>query len=69
MTCPVCRKPTVWKDNHWRPFCSERCQLTDLGTWATGGYRIAGTPLTIDPEDPSNEDPDTSETGSVTQDN
>lgn len=26
--------------NPWRPFCSERCKLIDLGEWATGNYRI-----------------------------
>ena len=56
MTCPVCKKPTTWEQNHWRPFCSERCQITDLGTWAAEGYRIAGTPLTIDPEQGSEKD-------------
>ncbi|HZS12348.1 MAG TPA: DNA gyrase inhibitor YacG [Nitrospirales bacterium] len=38
--CPICRRETAWQDNRWRPFCSERCQLTDLGTWASEGYRI-----------------------------
>lgn len=28
----------------WRPFCSERCKMTDLGAWITGGYRIPDTP-------------------------
>jgi len=59
MKCPVCRTFTEWKDNPWRPFCSERCQLTDLGTWAAGGYRIPGPPLTVDQEVPTDEDPDT----------
>ena len=27
-------------DNAFRPFCSERCRLIDLGQWATDGYRI-----------------------------
>jgi endogenous inhibitor of DNA gyrase (YacG/DUF329 family) len=26
------------------PFCSERCQLADLGRWLAGDYRIAGEP-------------------------
>jgi hypothetical protein len=26
--------------NPWRPFCSERCKLIDLGQWATDAYRI-----------------------------
>lgn len=48
MTCPICRQPTVWKDNPWRPFCSERCQLIDLGTWAMEKYRIPGPTLTTE---------------------
>ncbi|MGH7865152.1 MAG: DNA gyrase inhibitor YacG [Candidatus Binataceae bacterium] len=43
MRCPNCRKPTdTTRANPYRPFCSERCQVTDLGTWAGEGYRIAG---------------------------
>ena len=44
----MCRQPTSWEKNPWRPFCSERCQLTDLGTWATEQYRIPGPSLTMD---------------------
>lgn len=38
--CPVCRRTTTWEENPWRPFCSERCRLTDLGRWASEEYRI-----------------------------
>ncbi|TKB70659.1 MAG: DNA gyrase inhibitor YacG [Nitrospira sp.] len=48
MLCPTCRQPTTWEENTWRPFCSERCQVTDLGTWAAELYRIPGSPLTSD---------------------
>ncbi|MBI5740285.1 MAG: DNA gyrase inhibitor YacG [Nitrospirae bacterium] len=40
--CPTCRKRTEWQDNLYRPFCSERCKLTDLGAWASEEYRIEG---------------------------
>ncbi len=40
MRCPVCRRETVWENNEWRPFCSERCQQVDLGRWASGDYCI-----------------------------
>ena len=40
MVCPICRQPTSWDDNPWRPFCSERCKLIDLGAWASESYRI-----------------------------
>ena len=38
--CPLCRRETSWDDNPWRPFCSERCQMIDLGNWASEGYRV-----------------------------
>jgi endogenous inhibitor of DNA gyrase (YacG/DUF329 family) len=41
--CPVCRNKTEWKDNPYRPFCSERCKLIDLGAWASEEYKIEST--------------------------
>ena len=39
--CPQCNAAMVWSTgNPYRPFCSERCKLIDLGQWATGAYRI-----------------------------
>jgi uncharacterized protein len=40
--CPHCRKETVLEGNPFRPFCSERCKMIDLGTWASEGYRLPG---------------------------
>jgi uncharacterized protein len=40
ISCPKCKKKTLWEDNPWRPFCSERCKLLDLGSWASEGYKI-----------------------------
>ena len=34
----------------WRPFCSERCKLIDLGAWASGDYVIRGEPESADPD-------------------
>jgi endogenous inhibitor of DNA gyrase (YacG/DUF329 family) len=48
MTCPLCQQSTTWEGNPWRPFCSERCQVTDLGTWAMEQYRIPGQTLTME---------------------
>jgi endogenous inhibitor of DNA gyrase (YacG/DUF329 family) len=47
--CPTCKKEISWNENPFRPFCSERCRLIDLGEWASGTYRIAGNEK--DPED------------------
>lgn len=33
--CPTCLTEVVWdRLNLFRPFCSKRCQLIDLGEWA-----------------------------------
>jgi len=32
-------------ESKYRPFCSERCKLIDLGEWASGGHAIPGKPL------------------------
>ena len=45
MKCPTCGKSIEWKDNPFRPFCSERCQLVDLGKWVEGEYRVPGEAL------------------------
>ena len=38
--CPICKKEVGWEETPSRPFCSERCRLIDLGSWASGDYRI-----------------------------
>ena len=44
--CPTCGEPAVFEPfNPYRPFCSERCRLIDLGSWASESYRIPGKPL------------------------
>jgi len=40
MKCPTCQKETTLEGNRYRPFCSERCKLIDLGQWAAGKYRV-----------------------------
>lgn len=49
--CPQCKTPIQWRrDNPWRPFCSERCKLMDLGDWANEKHAI--------PAEPEEEGPD-----------
>ncbi|MDP1708571.1 MAG: DNA gyrase inhibitor YacG [Gammaproteobacteria bacterium] len=45
MACPSCGKDAIWslQQNPWRPFCSERCKMIDLGAWADESYRIPDT--------------------------
>ena len=41
VACPRCGAPAPFSpDNKWRPFCSERCKLIDLGDWAAERYRV-----------------------------
>ena len=41
VACPTCGEPVAYSPaNPWRPFCSERCRLADLGAWASESYRI-----------------------------
>ena len=41
INCPQCNKPTIYStENSFRPFCSERCRLIDLGQWANEDFRI-----------------------------
>ncbi|QIW16464.1 DNA gyrase inhibitor [Pasteurellaceae bacterium RH1A] len=43
VNCPTCEKEVVWSaQNPYRPFCSERCKLIDLGEWASENRVIAG---------------------------
>jgi endogenous inhibitor of DNA gyrase (YacG/DUF329 family) len=40
LKCPTCKNEITWDESPFRPFCSERCSLIDLGAWANGDYRI-----------------------------
>jgi hypothetical protein len=42
ITCPLCKRTTTWEENPWRPFCSEKCKLIDLGKWVSEEYKIEG---------------------------
>ncbi|HID96623.1 MAG TPA: DNA gyrase inhibitor YacG [Thermodesulfobacteriaceae bacterium] len=39
--CPVCRKDILFEDNPYRPFCSKRCKMVDLGSWLSEDYCIS----------------------------
>jgi hypothetical protein len=54
--CPTCRKRVKWTSaNPYRPFCSDRCRLIDLGAWAGEEHRIPGS---SEEDDLLSEDPD-----------
>ena len=44
--CPTCQRAVTWTaEQLFKPFCSERCKLIDLGEWAMEEKRIAGESL------------------------
>ncbi|MDI1362822.1 DNA gyrase inhibitor YacG [Methylotenera sp.] len=41
VACPHCKKLSEFSpSNAFRPFCSERCKMIDLGLWASEQYAI-----------------------------
>lgn len=41
VACPHCGKSVEWNNAaQWRPFCSRRCRLIDLGEWMREERRI-----------------------------
>lgn len=41
VACPRCRKNGPWLEAKWKPFCSDRCRLIDLGDWFEGNHKIS----------------------------
>ena len=40
-SCARCAATTRFgPENPWRPFCSERCKMIDLGNWASERYSV-----------------------------
>ena len=55
--CPQCGKPVEWTPgSRFRPFCSERCKVIDLGAWASESYRVP-TPESPETGDPLSDGP------------
>jgi endogenous inhibitor of DNA gyrase (YacG/DUF329 family) len=43
--CPTCGAPVEWTaESKFRPFCSDRCKLIDLGAWASEEHKIPAAP-------------------------
>jgi len=46
--CPTCKRSVLWSpEQEFKPFCSERCKLIDLGEWAMEAKVIPGEPLNL----------------------
>lgn len=53
--CPTCRKSITVSNKEeapFRPFCSNRCKMVDLGRWMDGTYTISESSLPGDTDDP-----------------
>lgn len=49
VTCPTCKTPVPWVvEQQFKPFCSHRCKLIDLGDWATEAHKVPGEPASPD---------------------
>ena len=54
--CPTCDRVVQWNaSSPWRPFCSERCKLIDLGAWASEQHAIPGNEIEAE-DKPKTED-------------
>ncbi|WP_028389358.1 DNA gyrase inhibitor YacG [Legionella fairfieldensis] len=46
--CPICGKQNTWlPENSFKPFCSNRCKLIDLGEWASETRKIPGEDMDL----------------------
>ncbi len=45
VNCPTCQTEVEWTASSlFKPFCSERCKLIDLGDWASEKHAIPVKP-------------------------
>ena len=47
--CPRCGKPVSFEENPYRPFCSKKCKMVDLGAWFKEEYQIS-SPMEFEDE-------------------
>ncbi|HUK01312.1 MAG TPA: DNA gyrase inhibitor YacG [Steroidobacteraceae bacterium] len=46
--CPTCGRGIEWSEEFpFRPFCSERCKLIDLGAWLSEEHALPGEPAEL----------------------
>jgi len=56
--CPTCSRDEEVPDGYqWRPFCSRRCKIIDLGNWLEEVYRVSRPVLDADVGDGEGERP------------
>jgi endogenous inhibitor of DNA gyrase (YacG/DUF329 family) len=57
VTCPTCGRELQWEGAPFRPFCSERCRLIDLGAWFSEQRAIPGDTAPAEEQAESGERP------------
>jgi uncharacterized protein len=54
LECPICQRRVTYESSDqapFRPFCSRRCKLVDLGRWLNEEYRVSEeVPAEVDRE-------------------
>jgi uncharacterized protein len=50
--CPRCgQRASLDTTNAWRPFCTERCKMIDLGKWASEQFSIPAEDQPLESEE------------------
>jgi endogenous inhibitor of DNA gyrase (YacG/DUF329 family) len=58
VACPTCQRPVEWSAaSPFRPFCSERCKLIDLGAWVSEQRVIPGEEIPVVQDDRGDDGP------------
>lgn len=46
VACPHCKKKFNYYESEFRPFCTEKCRLIDLGAWLDQSYAVKAEKIT-----------------------
>jgi endogenous inhibitor of DNA gyrase (YacG/DUF329 family) len=52
VNCPHCKKEFNYYKSEFRPFCTEKCKMIDLGHWFDESYTVAGRDNSVYIENP-----------------
>lgn len=48
VSCPKCKKKFNYYASEFRPFCTEKCRLIDLGLWLNESYTVPASKITLE---------------------
>ena len=52
VNCPYCKKNFEYHNSEFRPFCSDKCKMIDMGSWLNESYTIEGRTNSVYIENP-----------------